>query len=381
MTSLVENAALIAKYMLDNGHFIQKWVSPAGLIESLKMSAEEFSTADSYLLEKGYIKGTGGGAEGGNRWLTAPGVDFAESNAPQKKKRGLPLDVAIAAQRIYDPNFGSTPTPKGERNIMPDPRKVFVVHGRNERIRKAFFDLLRALGLDPIEWSEAVAATGKASPYVGEILDAAFKNAKAVVVLITPDDEVRLSEKLWSPQEKDEEKKIHRQARPNVLFEAGMAMGRDPDHTLLVEVGNVKAFSDVGGRHTLRLSNDVKKRQELANRLETAGCAVSRLKTDWLSTGSFNIEFTQSDTFAPAVVPDSTSGEKIVDMEYPKDSGLKARLADEGYEVRWCMEDKLSRKIDIEGWALVTLNENGRQLSLKLLDGPYNQILIKKKVN
>jgi predicted nucleotide-binding protein len=125
------------------------------------------------------------------------------------------------------------------------------VHGRNERVRKEFFDFLRALDLDPIEWSAALAATGKASPYVGEILDRAFQSAKAVIVLLTPDDEVKLSEELWSSQEKDDEKQFHLQARPNVLFEAGMSFGRDPDHTLLIDVGTVKAFSDIGGRHIL----------------------------------------------------------------------------------------------------------------------------------
>ncbi len=71
-------------------------------------------------------------------------------------------------------------------------RRVFVVHGRDERLRKGMFAYLRAIGLDPIEWGKAVALTGKASPYIGEVLDAAFKHAQAVVALLTPDDEARL---------------------------------------------------------------------------------------------------------------------------------------------------------------------------------------------
>jgi predicted nucleotide-binding protein len=42
----------------------------------------------------------------------------------------------------------------------PDPTKVFVVHGRNEKARIAMFAFLRAIGLQPIEWSEAVSLTG-----------------------------------------------------------------------------------------------------------------------------------------------------------------------------------------------------------------------------
>ena len=55
-----------------------------------------------------------------------------------------------------------------------DPRKVFVIHGRNEAARKGLFDFLRSIGLDPIEWSEAIRLTGKGSPYIGQVLDAAF---------------------------------------------------------------------------------------------------------------------------------------------------------------------------------------------------------------
>ena len=65
-------------------------------------------------------------------------------------------------------------------------RNVFVVHGRNEPARLAIFSFLRSIGLQPIEWSQAVAATGEASPYIGTVLDGAFDAAQAVVVLMTP---------------------------------------------------------------------------------------------------------------------------------------------------------------------------------------------------
>jgi len=50
------------------------------------------------------------------------------------------------------------------------------------------FDFLRALGLRPLEWSQAVEMTASAAPFVGEVLTAAFEAAQAVVVLMTPDD-------------------------------------------------------------------------------------------------------------------------------------------------------------------------------------------------
>lgn len=171
-----------------------------------------------------------------------------------------------------------------------DPTAVFVVHGRNDRLRRDFFGFLRAAGLNPIEWSEALALTGKGSPYIGEILDHAFEVAQAVVVLLTPDDEVRLRPELWGEAESDAEKEFHHQARPNVLFEAGMAFGRHPDRTILIQVGDVKGFSDVAGRHIVRLSNDASTRLDVLNRLKTAGCvAIFESRRDWFSSGDFSL--------------------------------------------------------------------------------------------
>lgn len=164
-----------------------------------------------------------------------------------------------------------------------DPRKVFVIHGRNESARRGLFEFLRSIGLEPIEWSEAVAMTGQGSPYIGDVLDAAFSSAQAVVVLQTPDDVAYLHESLTYPA--DPECQPQMQPRPNVLFEAGMAMGRNADRTVIVELGQVKSFSDIHGRHVVRLDNSAERRQMLADRLQTAGCSVNRAGTDWQSTG------------------------------------------------------------------------------------------------
>ena len=59
--------------------------------------------------------------------------------------------------------------------------------------------------------------------------------------------------------------------RPNVLFERGIGFGRNPDRTILVEVGRVKAFSDIAGRHVVQLTNAEARRRDLADRLTTAG--------------------------------------------------------------------------------------------------------------
>lgn len=165
-------------------------------------------------------------------------------------------------------------------------RKVFVVHGRNGAARSAMFAFLRAIGLGPIEWSEAVKMTGEGSPYIGQVLDTAFSAAQAIVVLLTPDDVAYLRTE-YASGEDDPETQPLAQARPNVLFEAGMAMGKDARRTVLVELGKLRPFSDVAGRHAIRIDGTASKRKDLAQRLENAGCAVNLTGEDWLTAGNF----------------------------------------------------------------------------------------------
>lgn len=168
-------------------------------------------------------------------------------------------------------------------------RRIFVVHGRNEMARRAIFSFLRSLGLEPIEWSEAIRYTGTGTPYVGEILDNAFKMAQAVIVLITGDDIAKLSSQYIKEIDPEYERKFMPQPRPNVLFEAGLAFGRQPERTILVALDSCRPFSDIGGRHILRIVNDAKARQDLVSRLKTAGCDVkTEGRTDWLHEGDFD---------------------------------------------------------------------------------------------
>lgn len=168
--------------------------------------------------------------------------------------------------------------------MTADPRTVWVVHGRNMDARQALFTFLRSLNLRPLEWSQAVEATGSGAPYIGDVLDKAFEAAQAVVVLFTPDEIAYLRGEYASGPD-DDQTQPQPQARPNVLFEAGMAFGRHPDRTILVELGQVRAFSDVEGRHAVRLDNDQRSRKELAQRLQMTGCAVDMSGDDWLTAG------------------------------------------------------------------------------------------------
>jgi len=138
-----------------------------------------------------------------------------------------------------------------------------------------------------MEWEYAVQLTGEATPYVGQVLDAAFSHAQAVVVLFTPDDVAKLRPDLCGRQEPEHETALSPQSRPNVLFEAGMAMARNAERTILVEIGSLRPFSDTGGRHMIRMNNSVEKRKALALRLQNAGCTVN-LNANWEKHGDLS---------------------------------------------------------------------------------------------
>lgn len=194
-----------------------------------------------------------------------------------------PLVKTIVQRRFV--NVGKKQSSKKPRKGV----KVFVVYGRNKLATKSMFDFLRALGLKPLEWSHGIKLTKKSSPYIGEVLDAMFREAIAVVVMFTPDDEARLRRKFWQKRDGKYEKVLSGQARQNVLLEAGMAMGKFPNSTVLVQLGETRPISDINGVHMLHLDNSPEKRQEFVTKLETAGCAVDSSGTYWITTGDFEV--------------------------------------------------------------------------------------------
>lgn len=179
---------------------------------------------------------------------------------------------------------------EGRRQVRQRGTSVWVVHGRNVVAANELRRFLRALGLQPLEWNQAVARTRQGSPYVGSVLERAFREAAAIVVLLTPDDEARLRAPYRKANDPSYETKLTGQARPNVLFEAGIAFGANPNSTVLVQFGEVRPFSDVGGRHIVHLDDSPERRRELATKLANAGCDVNLSGVAWLSEGEFSLQ-------------------------------------------------------------------------------------------
>lgn len=171
-----------------------------------------------------------------------------------------------------------------------DKRRVFVIHGRDIKLRDSLFDFLGSIGLSPIEWSQAIAATKKGTPDISQILDSAFNEAQALVVLLTGDDIAQLHQEFLHKNDPFYERELTLQARANVLFEAGMAMGRYPERTVLVQIGKLRPWSDIGGKHITYLDNSVEKRQELVIKLKNVGCEVDISGQRWFKVGDFTYD-------------------------------------------------------------------------------------------
>lgn len=171
-------------------------------------------------------------------------------------------------------------TPQLEVPVAPDPKKVFIIHGRNKDAKVAIEHFLKALKLEPIDFDELAADLG-GTPFVGDIVRAGMERARGIIGLFTPDEFSALRPDFR--QKNDNKVDIQRwQARPNVIFEAGMAYGMAPDNTILVTLGSeVSLFSDVSGIHILRLDNTPASRGSFRQKLIGIKCDVDQRTNAW----------------------------------------------------------------------------------------------------
>jgi len=156
---------------------------------------------------------------------------------------------------------------------------IFVVHGRDRKLNDDMFAFLRALGLNAVEFSQAIADTAGANPNITKVVKGALKRAQGVLVMFSPDEEARLKSKFRGA---GDSAKLEGQSRLNVIFEAGIALGAHPER-------HVRKLSDVAGMHIPRLTNDATSRKELAERLrKKLKLKVSTTGDHWLTTGDFS---------------------------------------------------------------------------------------------
>jgi predicted nucleotide-binding protein len=178
---------------------------------------------------------------------------------------------AAAADRAGQPSVRET----AKRAPIDDiTRNVFVVHGRDEQARIALFGFLQALGLHPLGWETLVGATGSASPYLRDVIIQGIAMAQAAVVLMTPDDVVRLHPELHQADEDNHETVETMQARPNVILELGMALATYADRTIVLYAGRHRPMADLNGLNYVALNGGGECLDKVISRLKTAGCQL-----------------------------------------------------------------------------------------------------------
>lgn len=173
-----------------------------------------------------------------------------------------------------------------ERPVVRTPdldvtRNVFVVHGRDAEFRHAIFGLLQRLDLHPLDWEDMIRATGQASPFVGDVVAAAPALAQAALVLMTPDDLVKVHGDLLASDDSEYERRLTGQPRPNVILELGMVLMAYPERTVLVEAGTLRPITDLAGRAAIRFDGSAEAVGKLVQRLKLAGCRVNDGGSDW----------------------------------------------------------------------------------------------------
>ena len=105
--------------------------------------------------------------------------------------------------------LGNLPSETGDSK----PKKVFIVHGRNEQLKDAAENLVRSLGLEPIILHKQA---NQGRTIIEKFSDHA-RDVSFAIVLLSSDDEGRLRQN--PPTE------LRARARQNVVFELGFFFG------------------------------------------------------------------------------------------------------------------------------------------------------------
>src|SRR5688572_2110924 len=113
---------------------------------------------------------------------------------------------------------------------------VFLIYGQDRKARDELTKFVRAVGLQQLSFEEVANRLGT-TPFVAEVVLAGLQQAQAIIALFTPDE-------LTTLYEANGEISSHPQgssrwqARPNVIFEAGVAYGIAREKTIIVTIGS-----------------------------------------------------------------------------------------------------------------------------------------------
>jgi hypothetical protein len=159
-------------------------------------------------------------------------------------------------------------------------KRVFIVHGRDIRAQAELVKFLHALNIEDIPF-ESVEKELDSDPFIANIVLSAIEQADAVIALFTPDEQAVLYHPETGQSEAAKVGGSRWQARPNVIFEAGVAYAKRDKRPILAVLGaDVNLFSDVHGVHFVQLASAEGKRN-LFNKLEKALGPIEPVMDDW----------------------------------------------------------------------------------------------------
>lgn len=225
----------VAKYMWDNGLFGGNTINSHELLVKSGLSREDFYAAHDYLIQHRYVS-----ANYDFRSLSPEGGMFVQA--------GLRQNAESEAETMPH-----VTTDRGE--VTGGPRKVFIIHGRDLDARDEMVKFLKSLGLSHLDFEEVADEMG-GIPFIADIVLKGINAADAVIALFTPDELAALYDPQTGDYKGAEGSGSRWQARPNVIFEAGVAFGTAKSKTILVTLGtNVALFSDASGIHFIDLAS------------------------------------------------------------------------------------------------------------------------------
>lgn len=162
--------------------------------------------------------------------------------------------------------------------------RAFIIHGRDHEAVDELVKFFRAVGVDHLSFYQVAGSMG-AAPFVADIVLKGIMSADVVIALFTPDEQAALYDPPTGRYAGDQEGEARWQARPNVIFEAGVAFGLARNRTILATLGaDVRLFSDVAGVHFVVL-HDRAGKSLLFDRLR-AILPDASLRSDWATADS-----------------------------------------------------------------------------------------------
>lgn len=154
-------------------------------------------------------------------------------------------------------------------------KSVFLIHGRDLECTDDVRRLLETAGLEVSTFDDVGASLKSGAPFVGEVVQVGVDGCDAVIALFTPDELAALGSSFRRDQDEPTDR-LRWQARPNVIFEAGLALGLNAKGTVLVTVGSdVSLFSDLEGRMVRRLDDGRDSKTKLLEALNQIGAELA----------------------------------------------------------------------------------------------------------